>query len=80
MVEVFLWSQLILPFIVLANILLDANYLFMAEKPIISNPFLIGEWPWYLIILEFASLLNFAIVYLPFGIKYWKERNLGPIK
>ena len=35
--------------------------MYLAEKPMVDNPFLIGEWPWYIVGLElvliFTSLL-----------------------
>ena len=43
-------------------------------KPIAKNPFLIGEWPWYIIGIELAALLHFFIVYLPFAYLYRQEK------
>jgi uncharacterized membrane protein YwaF len=37
--------------------------MFIAQKPDAQNPFIIGEWPWYIIGLEFAVLLHFAAFY-----------------
>ncbi|MFQ6606123.1 MAG: TIGR02206 family membrane protein [Fidelibacterota bacterium] len=71
--KVFLWSQLILPVIGGANWLLDANYMYLCVKPIVNNPFIIGEWPWYILGLEVAGLLHFLIVYLPFGVQYRRQ-------
>ena len=68
--KVFLWSQLLLPVIGLINWILDANYMYLCTKPIVNNPFLIGEWPWYFLSVELTALLHFFIVYLPFGLKY----------
>jgi len=45
------------------NFILDANYMFLAEKPIVDNLFLIGEWPFYLIIINFITLLHVVILY-----------------
>jgi len=41
----------------------------------VNNPFIIGEWPWYILILEAVGLLHFLIVYLPFGLKYKKIKG-----
>ncbi len=71
--KVFLWSQLILPVIGGVNWLLDANYMYLCVKPIVNNPFIIGEWPWYILGLEVAGLLHFLVVYLPFGIQYRRQ-------
>ena len=68
--RIFLWSQLLLPIVGGFNWLIDANYMFICAPPIVDNPFIIGDFPEHLIGLEIAGLLHFAIVYLPFGLKY----------
>ena len=72
---VFFWSQLLVPIIGFVNWTLDANYMYLCEKPIVNNPFILGEWPWYILILEAVGLLHFLIVYLPFGLKYKKIKG-----
>ncbi len=57
------YTQLTLPIIGLINYFLNSNYMFIAQKPDAQNPFIIGEWPWYIIGLEFAVLLHFAAFY-----------------
>ena len=32
----------------------------------IENPFLIGDWPYYIIVLEVVAVLHFWVFYLPF--------------
>lgn len=56
-------TQLVLPVIGLVNYALGANYMYIARRPLIDNPFLIGEWPWYILGLEFAALLHFVLFY-----------------
>jgi hypothetical integral membrane protein (TIGR02206 family) len=68
--RIFLWSQLLLPIIGGFNWLIDANYMYICAPPIAENPFVIGDFPEHLIGFEIAGLLHFAIVYLPFGLKY----------
>ena len=46
-----------------------ANYMYLAVKPVVNNPFLIGEWPYYIIGLELATLLHAFLVYIPFYLK-----------
>lgn len=55
------------------NWILDANYMYLCHKPIVSNPFLIGDWPWYILGLEIAGLLHVLLLYLPFGVYYRKR-------
>ena len=68
--RIFLWSQLLLPIIVCINWVLNANYMYLWIKPIAKNPFLFGEWPWYILGIELVALLHFFIVYLPFAYLY----------
>jgi hypothetical integral membrane protein (TIGR02206 family) len=62
--NVFLYTQLVLPFIGIINYLLDSNYMYIAQKPNANNPMIIGDWPWYIIGLEFVVLIHFYIFYL----------------
>ena len=73
--QVFLLTQLILPFIGLINWMINANYMYMCIKPIANNPLLWGEWPWYFIGIEFIGFIHFFLIYLPFGYKYYFYSN-----
>lgn len=68
--RIFLYSQILLPVIGGFNWLIDANYMYICAPPIVENPFIIGDFPEHLIGLEIAGLLHFALIYLPFGLKY----------
>ena len=68
--KVFFWSQLLVPIIGFVNWALNANYMYLCIKPIANNPFIIGEWPWYLLGIEFAAIIHFFIIYLPFAYLY----------
>ena len=48
------------------NYLLSANYMFICFPPSVNNPLLIGQWPTYLIILEFIYFIYILILYIPF--------------
>ena len=76
--KVFLWSQLLLPVIGIINRILNANYMYLCTKPIVNNPFLMSEWPWYILSIELAGLLHFFIVYLPFAYFYRSEKINDP--
>lgn len=68
-----LWTQPVLLGIGLANWVLDANYMYLCQKPMVNNPFVIGKWPWYLVSLEIAGLLHLLAVYSPFGFQYYRQ-------
>ena len=42
-----------------------ANYWFLCNKPSGDSPFLIGDWPYYLIAFQLVGFLMMAIVYFP---------------
>ena len=43
----------------------NANYWFICEKPGGDNPFLIGDWPYYIFTFEIAAYFVMLIIYLP---------------
>jgi hypothetical integral membrane protein (TIGR02206 family) len=61
--KIFLYTQLLLPIVGGIDYLLDANYMYLAKRPQVDNPFIIGEWPYYIIILDIVLLLHFIVVY-----------------
>lgn len=69
-----IWTQPVLVVIGLFNWVLDANYMYLCEKPIANNPFVFGNWPWYIIGLEIAGLIHAIIIYSPFWLRYRKEQ------
>jgi uncharacterized membrane protein YwaF len=64
-----LWRVLMVNLIILPvgfiNWLIGSNYMYLCTKPGVESPFLIGEWPWYLIGLEGVALLLMAIATVP---------------
>ena len=64
----FLFAQILLIIAGITNWLIDANYMYLCQKPIVNNPFVMGEWPWYILSLQFAGLLHFFLLYLPFSV------------
>ena len=47
------------------NWLIGSNYMYLCTKPGVDSPFLVGDWPWYLIELEVVALLLMAIASVP---------------
>jgi hypothetical integral membrane protein (TIGR02206 family) len=42
-----------------------ANYMYLFQKPMADNPLLIGDWPYYIVGIEFFALINFWLLYQP---------------
>ncbi|WP_456271375.1 YwaF family protein [Bacillus sp. AK031] len=56
-------------FVFLIDIAIDANYMFLAHKPINASPIdFLGPYPGYIFSLEAVALLLFSLLYLPFYI------------
>ena len=45
------------------NFLIDSNYMYLREKPLANNPFLIGDWPIYIIFLEIVMIIHVFIIH-----------------
>jgi hypothetical integral membrane protein (TIGR02206 family) len=62
-----LWLNVFAAIMYPVNLLLDANYLFLTEKPDGETMIqLLSDWPYYIFQLEVVALLLFSIIYLPF--------------
>ena len=67
------WLNVFAAVIYPVNLALNANYLFLVNKPDGKTIFdLLGPWPEYIFQLEFVALLLFSILYLPF---FFYERS-----
>lgn len=64
--KAFLYLQIVIVLVGTINFLIDANYMYLAEKPKVSNPLLMGKWPFYVIGLEIAAFVHAALVNIPF--------------
>ena len=66
------WKKVIIRFQVLLvathfiNILLSSNYIYTRIKPLVENPLIIGEWPYYYIGFEIIGILNILLFYYIF--------------
>lgn len=61
------------------NQLMDANYWFICEKPGGESPFLIGDWPLYILAFEIFGLLIMALIYLPMWAAVRRSQRLGTV-
>lgn len=64
--KIFLFTQILLFLVAIADRNLDANYMYLLKKPLVHNPLIIGPWPWYILVLEIVALIHFYLVYLIF--------------
>ena len=55
--RVILITNLVVVVISVINYLLDSNYMFLRVKPNSVSPFLIGDWPVYIIMVQFFSII-----------------------
>ena len=49
----------------LINWLVDANYMYLMERPPTESPLVFGEWPWYLINVQLVAFGLFVLINLP---------------
>lgn len=61
-----LWNNLALLPIGLLNLLLNANYMYLCIKPLAENPFVVGDWPWYILGFEAAAIVHYFLLHLAF--------------
>ena len=64
--KVFIYPQILLVIIHLINIYLNSNYMYTSIKPIVNNPLIVGEWPYYYIGFEIIGFLNIILFYYIF--------------
>ena len=64
------------------NIILGSNYMFLCWPPEGKNiiALYLSPWPWYILQLAVIALLNFYIVYLPFGIAAYRRNRAIPME
>ena len=61
--KVFILCQLLILFVGLANFIIGSNYMYLTEKPLVNNPMIIGDWPWYILGFEILGLIHILIFY-----------------
>ncbi|MHC4983711.1 MAG: YwaF family protein [Planctomycetota bacterium] len=53
-------------FVAAADVLLDANYMFLRRAADAPTFFFFLPWPWYIVFLDFVGIAFFILLYLPF--------------
>tara|TARA_Y100000758_G_C16027198_1_gene413327 strand:- start:298 stop:1032 length:735 start_codon:yes stop_codon:yes gene_type:complete len=65
--KAFIGLNIFLGIAFMANIILDANYFWIMEKPPMSSLLdYMGPWPWYILTGELVALAHFGVAYLLF--------------
>ena len=73
--QVFLIINVIAVFIGIINYFLNANYMFLCAPPNVDNPLLIGEWPYYIIVLEVVFFIYAYILYIPYKLLEYRKKQ-----
>ena len=61
--KTFLRAQIVFVIVFLLNLLLDTNYMFLLSKPLVDNPLVIGDWPFYILFVQLFGFLHIAVIY-----------------
>ena len=65
--HIFGYTQILAISATLINYLVGSNYMYLSKKPDVDNPLLMGDWPYYILVLELVAIIHFWILYLPFA-------------
>ena len=57
------------------DFLIDANYMYLKNPPEVDHPLVSGEWPYYLVNLEFAVLFLLYFTYSLFKTPILKNKK-----
>tara|TARA_B100000795_G_scaffold126207_1_gene94171 strand:- start:1352 stop:2032 length:681 start_codon:yes stop_codon:yes gene_type:complete len=61
--KTFLRAQIVFVIVFLFNLILDTNYMFLFSKPSVNNPFIIGDWPFYIFFVQIIGLIHILVIY-----------------
>jgi hypothetical integral membrane protein (TIGR02206 family) len=67
--HIFGYTQILAISVAIINYLVGSNYMYLSKKPDVNNPLLMGDWPYYILVLEAVALIHFWVLYLPFAKK-----------
>jgi hypothetical integral membrane protein (TIGR02206 family) len=65
-IKVFLFTQAVMVVVGLFNYYTGANYFFLFQKPVAQSPFIIGEWPYYVLVFLAIGLVQFYLIHFLF--------------
>ena len=61
--KTFLRAQIAFVIVFLLNLMLDTNYMFLSSKPLVNNPLVIGDWPFYILFVQLIGFLHIVVIY-----------------
>ena len=67
--QAFLFTNILVVVVSFINYVIDSNYMFLCSPPDVKNPLLIGDWPYYILVLELVFFIYGYILYLPFKLR-----------
>ena len=71
----FVALNVILVFLMPLDFLIDANYMYLKEPPAVNHPLVSGDWPYYLVNLEFVFLILLYFTYSLFKSPILSNKN-----
>jgi len=69
----FIIGLFLMAFLGVFNYFSNGNYMFLSEKPIVENPLVIGDWPFYIFAFIAAGLGNILLSYWLFRWRKWAK-------
>jgi len=61
--KTFLRAQIVFLIVFVLNLILDTNYMFLLSKPLVNNPLIIGDWPFYILSVQLIGLSHIVVIY-----------------
>lgn len=62
--KVVLYFNILLVIVMPLNFIIDSNYMYLAYVPDVSNPLIIGNWPYYILFWEIILVILTYILYV----------------
>ena len=61
--KTFLRAQIVVVIVFSLNLILGTNYMFLLSKPLVNNPLILGDWPFYILSVQLIGLLHIVVIY-----------------
>ncbi|MGB0274253.1 MAG: TIGR02206 family membrane protein [Flavobacteriaceae bacterium] len=62
--KIVLYLNILVIIVMPLNFIIDSNYMYLAHKPNVNNPFVIGEWPYYILFWEIIVVVFTYLLYV----------------